>query len=190
MAADSDGPVNYTVVMHDTPRVFISYRWGKHDEWVNRFAMDLVGRGVEVIHDRSLRQVYPTEATIDFLSRLLNSMHECHAFLPIFTPDYLERIGYRNGQKLNRIDDGVVFDEFQKSLLLGRRKALETIAIVLDGDYAYLPKPFTEKNTIDMRNPDNYEKRLGFLSQYLHLNRAVKQRKASVVRGVLPRGDA
>jgi TIR domain-containing protein len=172
------------------PRVFISYRWGNQDAWVDQFVNDLVRSRIVVVYDKDLQRQYPDKDRYELTSRLMLMMSSCHAFIPIFTPSYLKRAGYVNGRPIHRNDeDGFVFDEFQKSLLLGSRRQIETIAILRDGDFSDLPKPFHERNILDMRRSEDYQANMSRLIHYLMFERAIKQKDTKSVGEVLETFD-
>lgn len=178
MQSSQSPAISFRVAAFDTPRVFISYRWGKHDDWVSQFASVLIERGIEVIHDRTLRISCPKLSTSDFLVHLMKNLQSCHVFIPIFTPEYLMRIGYREGKELadEPIEDGFVYDEYQAALLLGSRREIETVAVLREGSFEHLPEPFTQNNTLDMRSPSNYEANISILCHHLLFYRAIKQK--------------
>jgi len=117
------------------PRVFISYRHLEktdgpdaeafnrdHVAWVKQFALDLSSYQVEPVLDMRLRQLVgnlfgtdpATEPAIANLA--LACLAVCHAYLPILTPGFAERIGYGGFQYQKQWQDGYLFDEWQVAL--------------------------------------------------------------------------
>jgi len=139
----------------------------------------LIAREVDVILDQfeAVATSHPDVRTWSqregAIARLVSRMGICHAFLPIFTPGYLDRIGYRAGRPKRSTEQGWVFDEFQESLLLGNQRRIETVAILRQGEFVDLPPPFHEGNTLDLRTEDDYDRKLLGLALYLHERRAV-----------------
>lgn len=163
------------------PRVFISYRWESqaHMDWVSWLAQSFLARAVAVVLDQfeppldsdpDVRSWSQREGAI---ARLVHRMATCHAFIPVFTPGYLERVGYQAGRPKKATEQGWVFDEFQQSLVLGSQRRIETIAILREGDFNDLPSPFHEGNALDLRADDNYDRKLDGVALYLHERRAV-----------------
>jgi len=161
--------------------VFISYRWENEAQiqWVRKLAHTLSTLEVAVLLDqldRSLAsrvdmRTWPREALE--ISCFIRKMQCCHVFMPIFTPGYLDRIGYPNGAPVGSTEQGWVFDEFQESLALGAARRIETIGVLREGNFGDLPTPFNESNTLDLRTEEGYERQLVRLGLYLHEERAV-----------------
>lgn len=170
--------ISFQVTEHELPAVFVSYRWGEDDAWVDQFVSDISKRGIAVIYDRWVQEKLEWQSEEEIVNALLSSMEQCHAFIPIFTPEYLRRAGFVDGVPISgtHIDDGVVFDEFERSLLLSHYKRIETIAVLLAGKANILPRPFNESNILDMRSLNQYEAQVNRLCGYLHNDRSVKNR--------------
>lgn len=151
-----------------------SYRWGEYENWVEKFSGDLTDKGVDVIHDRTVRRAHPDEKISNFIIRLMKGMESSHAFIPIFTPGYLERIKYPRPS--TPTPDGFVLDEFQLSLGLARKREIETIAVLKEGSFDNLPKPFNQENSLDMRDDKAYEGNINILTEYLFFHRVIKQK--------------
>ena len=166
---------SFSAKIWDHPRVFISYRWGENDAWVDRFVSDIHRNGVEIIYDKWANSQWEYADTEEFLDKLFIAMGQCHAFIPIFTPDYLLRAGFVSGKAITdtNADDGIVFDEFERSIVLSQHKQIETIAVLLKGSSRMLPAPFNLGNILDMRDNSRYDTELQRLVRYLHFGRAV-----------------
>ena len=175
---NSTDTISFTVDAHESPAVFISYRWGENDKWVDKYVSDLSSKGIGVVYDRWLYEKWKGDDIGLFVQSLLNSMNQCHAFMPIFTPEYIKRAGFLKGKSIKGThpDDGVVFDEFEHSILLSQYKRIETIAVLLKGTAGDLPEPFNENNILDMRDSGLYEAQVQRVALYLHNCRAVKNR--------------
>jgi|LGVF01.1.fsa_nt_gb hypothetical protein len=166
--------ISYRGIVYDKPKVFVSYRWGEYENWVEKFSGDLTDKGVDVIHDRTVRRAHPDEKISNFIIRLMKGMESSHAFIPIFTPGYLERIKYPRPS--TPTPDGFVLDEFQLSLGLARKREIETIAVLKEGSFDNLPKPFNQENSLDMRDDKAYEGNINILTEYLFFHRVIKQK--------------
>jgi len=100
-----DKPVKLSV----PPRVFISYRWGTDEEnaWVDDLAHQLLERGYEVLYDRFLDQFRNDTVVAEIVSRIAN----CHIFLMIVDPGYIERAG--NSETQQFLSRGWAYVEFR-----------------------------------------------------------------------------
>lgn len=168
-------PTSFSATLWDRPSVFISYRWGEDDDWVDKFASDVRRNGVEVIYDKWASHDWDYDDTEDLLDKLFIAMGLCHAFIPIFTDGYLRRAGFKDGvvTTSTNTDDGIVFDEFQRSIVLSQHEQIETVAVLLRGSESILPPPFNVDNILDMRDASAYDAQMQRLAQYLQVGRAI-----------------
>src|SRR5215467_16399779 len=113
------------------PRAFVSYRHQErknqqgadefnrmHREWVLQFAEDLRHQGVDVVNDvRVRRLVNPlfngnAEKSPLMADIMVAALYVCHAFIPVITPGYLDRLGCGNYESQRSAEDGYVLEEF------------------------------------------------------------------------------
>lgn len=136
------------------PRIFLSYRWGipEQDQWVENLVAELRRRGYFVIFDRTDKR----EATVpEFVSRLA----DCHVFLAVLDPGYIERVG--SGVEQQRTLDGWVFDEYNSASFLAQGGRLRMIGLLREGET--LPggfrfaSPGRLGNTLDVRDPEKLQ---------------------------------
>jgi hypothetical protein len=179
------------------PRVFISYRHveavgtagaadfnARHIAWVEEFARDLGALGVEPVLDARLRLLFggmfdsdpKTEPAIANMA--LASIAVCHAFLPIVTPGWVERIGYKNFEAQQSWQDGYVMEEWQQAAAMAGAGQIEILPVFRHGGLENsLNLPFVRKTGIVFAFEDDapYEQNIGLLADYLHNQRAVKR---------------
>jgi hypothetical protein len=177
------------------PRVFISYRHGEHRGipdaearnrahvvWVEQFARDLASLRVEPVLDARIRILAGnlfgsdpvTEPAIANLA--LASIHCCHAFLPVITPGWVERIGYANFEPQRTWADGYVFDEWQQAAASASAGRIQIIPLMRGGrlDQALnLPFVLNAGILFDFTDDARYEDNVVLLAQYLHNGRTV-----------------
>lgn len=184
--------------MGDTrhPCVFISYRHSeasgtadadafndRHIAWVEQFARDLGTLGVEPVIDARLRHLFggmfnsdpKTEPAIANLA--LASIAACHAFVPIITPGWVERIGYGTFEAQRTWQDGYVFDEWQQACAMAKAGQIEILPVFRAGGLENaLNLPFVRRAGIVFAFEDDapYEQNIELLADYLHHQRAVK----------------
>ncbi len=179
------------------PRVFISYRHTErtgtpdaddfnrqHVEWVEQFAHDLAAHGVEPVLDARVRQIagplFDTDlATEPGIANLtMASIHVCHAFLPIITPGWVERIGYGNFEEQRTWQDGYVFDEWQTAAASAMAGQIQIVPIFRSGGLENaLEIPLIRNAGILFAFEDDapYEDNIGLLADFLHNGRAIAQ---------------
>lgn len=185
--------------MADTqhPRVFISYRHveatgtagaddfnARHIAWVEQFARDLGTLGVEPVLDARLRLLFGGMFDTDpktqpaIANMALASIGVCHAFLPIVTPGWVERIGYANFEAQGSWQDGYVLDEWQQAAAMAGAGQIEILPVFRHGGLENaLNLPLVRKAGIVFAFEDDapYEQNIGLLAEYLHNKRAVKR---------------
>lgn len=167
----------------EKPRVFISYRNedNPHINWVRCFAEDLIQRDLTIVLDQFKQEQIDTHIDTTFgpsegLHLWITCMRGCHAFIPIFTPGYIDRIGSEQPRTRNEINEGKdqwIEYEFQLSLKLGHMRLIETIPILRSGSFSILPPAFHKGNTLDLRSERDYHAKLDSLAVYLKEHRAV-----------------
>jgi hypothetical protein len=149
---------------------------------VQAFVHHLEACAVDVVYDKYLddriKSIHGRPFTYaerdGHIMRIIGRMAFCHIFMPLFTPGYLEGIGYPEGQPTRHsFTIGWVLDEFQLSCRLGSMRRIETIPILRRGDPAKLPPGFTAANTLDLRSGDDYGQKLAALGVYMHERRLV-----------------
>jgi tetratricopeptide (TPR) repeat protein len=135
-------------------RIFLSYRWGKpgDDAWVERLAEELTSRGNAVTFDRWVGQ----ETTVPTVPELVARIADCHHFVSVIDPGYVERLGRDDA---STIQDGWVFDEHQVACGLSNGRRIQIVGLLRAGDD--LPRGFRlveggrpGGNTFDVRDAD------------------------------------
>lgn len=177
------------------PRVFVSYRHSEaegaadadiintaHKAFVERLVDDLRDCAVEVVWDRDMQAVLATRSDID--PQVLPFSAEisaicpliCHAFLPVLTPRYCERIGIVGGREQGWMSFGGVLEEWMTALRFISARVIEPMPIVRSGepnDFTDVPFVVTRRGIYDMRpqNAAHYDGALCQLVGYLHYER-------------------
>jgi len=148
-----------------------------HRAWVSRLAGDLSIRGIEIVWDQVIRESLATHCSIDpFELALCQEISRafpviCNVFVPIITPGYLERLFVKDGQHIESVTYGVVFEECQGGGNMINQGFLDLIPIVRHGQAHLLNISqltlFFVGGLIDCRGDDasEYEKRLDELSE-------------------------
>lgn len=179
------------------PRVFISYRHSersgtpdaaeynrRHIRWVEQFARDLASLRVEPVLDARVRQIvaqlFDTDLTTEpaVANLTLASIPVCHAFLPIITPGWVERIGYANFESQQSWQDGYVLDEWQQAAATARAGRIEIVPIFRTGgleNALSLPLVRGAGIVFDFEEDANYEQNLVLLADFLHNGRAIER---------------
>lgn len=169
------------------PRAFVSYRHIEYEEaaevdalnvahrqWVEKLACDLENLGVEVVFDGKLRELLrrhtrkdpyhvPFVAEVSTISSLV-----CHAFIPILTPSYVDRLGYAGYQPQPDAKWSFVQEEWQIGCFYCNAGAMQFVPIVRAGEpekMAALPLGVGPENGFDMRDPQHYELQVRFIAQ-------------------------
>lgn len=170
------------------PRAFISYRHAEYDAvadaealnvqhraWVEGFACDLDRCGVEAVYDGHLRELFRPLVQKDplivlFLAEASTiSCLVCHAFLPILTPSYLDRLGYAGYQRHDHAVHSFVFEEWQIGQYYANAGVMQYVPIIRAGDrdrIAAIPQlGVSPDNAFDMRDPEDYALQVQFIAQ-------------------------
>jgi hypothetical protein len=179
------------------PRIFLSYRHAEHGQgadaaarnsahvaWVHQFARDLAACRVEPVLDARIRQIAgqlfdtdpETEPAIANIA--LASIHVCHAFLPIITPGWVERIGYADFSAQSSWQDGYVLDEWQQAAASARAGRIEILPIFRAGAIERsldLPLVRGAGIVFDFTDDADYEHNIELLADYLHRSRRISQ---------------
>jgi hypothetical protein len=167
--------------LDDRPRVFISYRHLEsqtdpgfnlaHREWVGNFARELESFGIRPIWDVHIRECLSKHSSIDpfelplcaEVSRAFPAI--CHAFMPVVTPAYLERVGFVAGERTNSIPYGVVFEEWQGGLHAAELGLSIVLPVIRAGRPQQLPMTYFSSSIltyglVDVRGDqkDNYSR--------------------------------
>jgi hypothetical protein len=169
------------------PRAFISYRHTEYENepnaaalneahrlWVARFARDLDAAGVETVYDGHLRELFaffspanpftaPFMAEISSITCLI-----CHAFVPILTPSYLDRVGHGNYERSKATRLSYAQEEWHFGLHFANAAVLQYVPIVRAGDperMMQLPLGVGPDTAFDMRDPAHYPHQIGFIAQ-------------------------
>lgn len=169
------------------PRAFISYRHTEHEamgdvdsasarhrQWVMQFAADLRASGVDVVYDQDLRDVFATRSTkdpwmIEFLGEASSLCPLlCHAFIPILTPSYIERLGYGGYQNQSSSAWSFVQEEWQIAIGFVNGGVMQYIPVIRAGDrdrMAALPLGLGPDNAFDMTDPQHNRLQASFIAQ-------------------------
>lgn len=172
------------------PRAFISYRHTEHETgadadtlnrqhraWVERFAGDLKANGVEAVYDGHIRDWFAPYTTKDpfqvaFLAELSTiGCLVCHAFIPVLTPSYIGRLGYRDYQRQSEAPHSFVHEEWQIGCFYCNHGVMQYIPIVRAGEpelMAGLPLGLGPENAFDMRDPADYPLQVQFIAERIH----------------------
>ena len=168
------------------PRAFISYRHTEHEAghaadtlnrqhraWVERFVADLKANGVEAVYDGHIRDWFGPYTTKDpfqvaFLAELSTiGCLICHAFIPILTPSYIDRLGYRDFQRQSEAVQSFVHEEWQIGCFYCNHGVMQYIPIVRAGEperMARLPLGVAPETAFDMRDPADYPVQVRFIA--------------------------
>jgi hypothetical protein len=171
------------------PRAFISYRHIEHEDdlgdprnalhrgWVEKLVADLGRWNVEPVFDGHIREVFRQYTTRDlsmvpFLAEFsaITSL-TCNAFIPIFTPSYIERLGYGGYERQTSTKWSFVLEEWHFGMHYVNAGVLQYIPIVRAGEperIALLPLGVGPENGFDMRDPADYDLQVRFLAERLH----------------------
>jgi hypothetical protein len=173
------------------PRAFVSYRHAertqgpdaedfnrRHRDWVRKFAADLRGQGVDVVDDVRIRRLVDPlfngkAETAPFVADItVAALYVCHAFIPVITPGYLERLGYGDYKPQKSFEDGYVFEEFNGACALAQAGQQELVPVLREGaleEIERLPLNFNRRTMFDLRAESSYEDDLERLAERLHL---------------------
>ena len=172
------------------PRAFISYRHAEYDgggdadalnrehrAWVERFVHDLREAGVEAIFDGHLRELFRpyTEKDplqVQFLAELstIGSLI-CHAFIPILTPSYIDRLGYAGYERQSGAAASFAFEEWQLGCFYSNHGVMQMIPVIRTGEperIAALPLGVSPDNAFDMRDPTHYPLQIRFIAERIY----------------------
>jgi hypothetical protein len=191
-----NAPVEKRPAADGHPRVFISYRHAEktggpeaevynlqHRNWVERFARDLATYRVEPVLDLRLRQIvgrfFDSDPTTEpaIANIALAAIPICHAFLPILTPGYAERVGFGGFESQTRWQDGYVFDEWQSAMALSLAGKIQMLPIwrnVLAEKILDFPSVLHAGVIFDFTDETAYEENLETLPTMLHFERTVQ----------------
>ena len=169
------------------PRAFISYRHIEHEtgaaqdtlnaahrQWVETFAADLSKWQVDAVFDGHLREIFrPYTAQDPFMVPFLAEVSTicsliCHAFIPILTPSYIERLGYGNYEPQRETKLSFVQEEWQIAIYYANTGLMQYIPIVRAGEperMAALPLGGSPDNGFDMRDPADYPHQVRFIAE-------------------------
>lgn len=174
------------------PRAFISYRHGEaaggsaahinaeHRAWVEQFAEDLESWHVDVIWDRFMQEALRTQASIPpehlpFAAEISTICPPlCHAFIPVLTPRYVERLGI--GVPGGKMLTGGVQEEWMTAARYVDARMMNSIPVVRRGDHDYfdeLPWAMKRHGGYDLRddNAEHYETSVKKIAGFLHFER-------------------
>jgi hypothetical protein len=170
------------------PRAFISYRHiedesgsshinEKHRAWVETFVADLRRWSVDVIFDSDIRMLFqPYTAKDPHLVPALAefsaiSSYICHAFIPILTPAYIDRIGYADYEPQRGTKQSFVLEEWHFAMHLANARVIQYIPVIRAGEperMATLPIGVGPENAFDMRDPAHYEHQVRFIAERVY----------------------
>lgn len=135
-----------------------------HHEWVRRLVTDLRTRGITAVWDLDIQSIVSAYCSIDpnelplcrEISRIFPLL--CDAFIPIITPSYLERIGVLEGEQVDSMPYGVVFEEWQGACV-GMLQGFVALIPLVRGGRAHqlnlsqlVPFFVLDRHLIDMRS--------------------------------------
>ena len=192
MAGDTEGWINRR---RRRPRVFLSYRHAEaqdgeeaaqinasHRAWVEQFASDLAEFEIEVVWDKLMQDVLRKRTNVDpaclpfsaEISRICPAI--CHAFVPILTPRYLERIGIIDGTQENYMLFGGVQEEWLTGTSLASNRSIDVQSVLRSGqpeDFDPVPYLYKRHGMMDMRpgTEAHYVECLQKLAGRLHFER-------------------
>ncbi len=177
------------------PRVFLSYRHteaedgedaarinAEHKAWVEKFAADLGAFEIDVVWDKLMQNALRKRSEVDperlpfsaEISRICPMI--CHAFVPVLTPRYLERIGIFEGVQQKTMAFGGAHEEWLGAIYQVSERTMDIQAVVRSGqeeDFAPLPYLIKRPGLMDMRpgNEAHYEKSIQHIAGRLHYER-------------------
>ena len=177
------------------PRVFLSYRHSEHRgapdadarnkqhiAWVEQLARDLAALRVEPVLDARIRllagQLFGTDPTTEpaIANIALASIHCCHAFLPVITPGWVDRIGYAGFEPQRTWEEGYVFDEWQMAAASANEGRIQIVPLMRGvrlEQSLNLPLILNAGILFDFTDDAHYEDNVVLLADYLHNGRAV-----------------
>jgi len=172
------------------PKAFISYRHIEHEAhensgqlndahraWVETFVQDLARHNVEPIYDGHLRELFRPHTKADplfvpFLAEVSTICSlVCHAFVPILTPSYIDRLGYGEYERRDGAAQSFVLEEWQLGMFYANAGVMQYIPIIRAGEperMAALPLGVGPENAFDMRDPKDYQLQLRFIADRVH----------------------
>jgi hypothetical protein len=172
------------------PRAFISYRHIEHEsgeaqnalnaahrKWVETFVQDLSRCDVDVIYDGHLREIFRPYTDLDplmvpFLAEVSSiCCIVCHAFIPILTPSYIDRLGYAGYERQSETKLSFVLEEWQFGMFYANAGVMQYIPIIRSGEperMAALPLGVSPENAFDMRDPLHYDLQVRFIAERVH----------------------
>lgn len=174
----------------ERPRAFISYRHAEYDgesdsdalnrqhrAWIERFVHDLHLSGVEAIYDGHMRELFRPHTAKDpfhvaFLAELsVIGCLICHAFIPVLTPSYIDRLGYAGYQPQPGARHSFVFEEWQLGCFYCNHGVMLYMPVIRAGEperIAMLPLGVSPDNTFDMRDPAQYTLQVRFIAERIY----------------------
>ena len=169
------------------PRAFISYRHVEHESgndaeelnrhhraWVEAFVGDLSACGVDAVFDGHMRDLFrpltsKDPGQVQFLAELSSiGCLICHAFIPILTPSYIDRLGYAGYQRRDGAAQSFAFEEWQLGTFYCNAGVMLYVPVIRAGEperMAELPLGVGPENTFDMRDQKVYRLQLQFIAQ-------------------------
>ena len=172
------------------PSAFISYRHAdyetgedadvlnrQHRAWVAQFVHDLRQCGIEAIFDGHIRDLFQPYTTKDplrvaFLAELSTiGCLICHAFIPVLTPSYIDRLGYAGYHRRDEARQSFVFEEWQLGLYYCNHAVMQHIPVIRAGApelMAALPLGVTPDNAFDMLDPADYPLQVRFIAERIY----------------------
>jgi hypothetical protein len=185
-----------SVTFQRIPRVFMSYRHRefadgpdaearnrRHVAFVEQLAADLRNWGVEVVYDGRIRRMVqpllttPAEQVPIVADLTVASIAVCHAFMPILTPGYIERLGFAGYEQQSSAEDGYVLEEWQIGMTQVVNGKQDYIPVVRAGDiaaYQRLPLGVAGR-AFDLRDGVDYEDTVERIADTLHLGWTVEK---------------
>jgi hypothetical protein len=95
----------------------------------------------------------------------------CHAFIPVLTPSYIDRLGYAGYQRQGGAPQSFVFEEWQLGLFYCNHAVMQHIPVIRAGEperMAALPLGVTPDNAFDMRDPTDYPQQIRFIADRIY----------------------
>jgi hypothetical protein len=99
------------------------------------------------------------------------SAYICHAFIPILTPSYIDRIGYADYTPQTGTKMSFVLEEWEFAMHLANAEVVQYIPVVRAGEperMAQLPLGLGPDNAFDMRDPQHYPHQVRFIAERLY----------------------
>lgn len=146
------------------PKVFISYTWESesHNEWVTRFAADLIELGIEVQFDQ-----FDVGYGDSFLRFMVTEIHRSNFFLFVSTNESKKVADVEEERDARR---GLWF-ELEQARTRASEDGLDfkEICVLREGDHP--PRYFAQRKYLDLRDDKKYRLRLHKFSLFLKFGR-------------------